>query len=71
MNIRTATSQDSLLLSNLCQDVQRLHAKHHPDIFKIPATDDFAVAFFDEMMADKNVTAFIAEDMLLALFYAG
>ncbi|MBC7877637.1 MAG: GNAT family N-acetyltransferase [Anaerolineales bacterium] len=69
MNIRIATSQDSLLLSSLCQDVQRLHAKHHPDIFKIPATEDFAVAFFDEMLADKNVAVFIAEENGQAVGY--
>jgi len=69
MNIRTATSQDSLLLSELCQDVQNLHAKHHSDIFKIPSSADFAVAFFDEMLADKNVTAFIAEENGQAVGY--
>jgi GNAT superfamily N-acetyltransferase len=69
MNIRTATSQDSLLLSSLCQNVQSLHAKHHPDIFKTPPSEDFAVAFFDEILADTNVTAFIAEENGQAVGY--
>lgn len=69
MNIRTATLQDSLLLSTLCQDVQSLHAEHHPDIFKTPPTEDFALAFFDEMLADENVAALIAEENGLAVGY--
>jgi GNAT superfamily N-acetyltransferase len=69
MNIRTAIPQDSLLLSRLCQDVQSLHAKHHSDIFKMPSSEDFAVIFFDEMLADKNVTVFIAEENGQAVGY--
>jgi GNAT superfamily N-acetyltransferase len=69
MDIRTATLQDSLLLSGLCQDVQNLHAKHHPDIFKASPAEDFALAFFDEVLSDKNVTAFIAEENGQAVGY--
>jgi GNAT superfamily N-acetyltransferase len=42
-------------------DVQRLHVEHHPEIFKMPQSDDFAVAFFDEMLADEIIHIFIAE----------
>ena len=43
-------------------DVQRLHAEHHPSIFKMPESDDFAASFFKEMLADPTVTIFIAEE---------
>lgn len=62
MKIRQAIATDSLLLSSLCVDVQSLHAKHHPDFFKIPASDDFAMTFFSEMLADPVVSIFIAEE---------
>jgi ribosomal protein S18 acetylase RimI-like enzyme len=61
MNIRQATSEDALLLSGLCRDVQSLHAQKHTDIFKMPDSDDFAVSFFAEMLADPIVRVFIAE----------
>jgi ribosomal protein S18 acetylase RimI-like enzyme len=62
MNIRIATPNDSLLLSSLCRDVQSLHAEHHPQLFKLPQSDDFAEAFFAEMLAMPEVTLFIAEE---------
>ena len=61
MNIRPASSADNLLLSSLCMDVQNLHAKNHPEYFKIPQSDDFAVEFFQKMLADPTVKIFIAE----------
>jgi GNAT superfamily N-acetyltransferase len=42
-------------------DVQRLHAEHHTEIFKMPEREDFAVSFFESMLADPAVTIFIAE----------
>ena len=69
MKIRQATSTDSLLLSSLCVDVQNLHAKYHPDFFKIPTSDDFAMTFFNEMLADPAVSIFIAEENGQALGY--
>jgi len=69
MEIRQAISTDSLLLSSLCVDVQSLHAKHHPDFFKIPESDDFAVSFFDGMLADPTTSIFIAEENGQALGY--
>jgi len=62
MKIRQAVSTDGLLLSSLSMDVQRLHAEHHPDIFKIPQNDGFAVQFFNEMLANPLVRIFIAEE---------
>ena len=61
MKIRQAIPSDSPLLSSLCMDVQRVHAKHHPHIFKMPQSDDFAVSFFDEMLSDPSVMIYIAE----------
>jgi ribosomal protein S18 acetylase RimI-like enzyme len=69
MNMRIATSQDSYLLSSLCVDVQRLHAEHHADLFKSPQSDDFALAFFDEMLGDASTTIFLAEEDGQALGY--
>ena len=69
MNIRQAIPADNLLLSSLCMDVQRLHAEHHPDIFKMPQSENFAVTYLDEMLADTAVGIFIAEDDGRAIGY--
>ena len=50
-------------------DVQRLHAEHHPHIFKTPQSADFAVPFFDEMLADPTITIYVAEEDAQALGY--
>ena len=62
MKIRQAVISDNLLLSSLCVDVQSLHAKHHPDLFKVPQSDDFASSFFDGLLADEAKSIFIAEE---------
>ena len=69
MNIRHANPTDSHLLSTLCLDVQRLHAEHHADIFKMPVHEDFAKAFFDELLTDETTSIFIAEIEQEALGY--
>ena len=69
MKIRKAIATDSLLLSYLCLNVQRLHAERHPEIFKIPHSDDFAVTFFDEVLVDPAARIFIAEEDGRALGY--
>ena len=69
MNIRRAVSRDSLLLSSLCMDVQRLHAENHPDLFKMPQSDDFAVPFFDEILAGPDNVVFLAEENGQAVGY--
>jgi GNAT superfamily N-acetyltransferase len=43
-------------------DVQTLHARHHPDFFKMPQSDDFAVSFFDKLLAEPTTNIFIAEE---------
>jgi hypothetical protein len=62
INIRQATANHSHLLSSLCVDVQRLHIRHQPHIFKPPINADFAVSYFDEMLAAPGATIFIAEE---------
>ena len=69
MRIRRAVSNDNLILSALCADVQRLHAKHHPEIFKMPSDEKFAVEFFEEMLTDAKTFIYIAEDNGQALGY--
>ena len=61
MNIRQALLLDSLVLSSFCMDVQRLHAERHPNIFKMPFSEDFAEPFFVEALADSTTRIFIAE----------
>ena len=62
MKIRKAIATDSRLLSSLCVDVQRLHAENHPDFFKMPQSDDFAVSFFDEILVVPTISIFLAEE---------
>jgi ribosomal protein S18 acetylase RimI-like enzyme len=69
MNIRQASLQDASLLSALCADVQTLHASHHPGLFKIPASPDFAEPFFREQLQDPFNYFFIAEQAGLAIGY--
>ena len=69
MNIRQAVLSDSLLLSSLCVDVQRLHAENHPDLFKMPLGDDFAVTFFEELLVDPTTRIFVAEEDQRAVGY--
>lgn len=69
MNARPAVSADSYTLSGLSRDVQRLHVEHHPDIFKLPESEDYAVSFFEEMLADRSVRIFIAEEEGKAVGY--
>ena len=69
MHIRQAVPADSLVLSTLCRDVQRLHAENLPAIFKMPQSDDFAVTFFDEMIVDITIRIFIAEEDGRAIGY--
>ena len=69
MSIRKATSEDVLLLSDLSRDVQSLHAQSYADIFKMPQSADFAISFFNEMLADPAASIFIAEENREAIGY--
>jgi hypothetical protein len=67
MNIRKARSEDAPLLSDLCRDVQSLHAQNHAGIFKMPHSPNFAISFFEEMLADPTVSIFVAEEAEVAI----
>ena len=69
MKIRQAVSTDGFILSSLCMDVQSLHAKYYPDLFKMPDNNQFAVSFFDGILADPMTTIFIAEENGQAVGY--
>ena len=69
MNIRKATLDDSLLLSTLCMDVQKLHADAHPEVFKSPQSEDFAKDFFEKILVNDTSFVFIAEENEEALGY--
>jgi hypothetical protein len=51
-------------LSALCRDVQSLHAEHHPRVFKMPQSDDFAVEFSRNTRL-PDFKAHIAEEGIL------
>ena len=62
MEIRRAGIDDAATLSALNVDVQRIHADAWPHIFKQPASDDFALEFMREQLADEvNNYFFITE----------
>jgi len=69
MKIRSATALDAALLSRLSMDVQRLHVEHRPGIFKLPEHENYAVPFFEEMLADPAIHIFLAEEAENALGY--
>ena len=69
MNIRKATPDDSLILSNLCMDVQKLHSDAHPEVFKSPQSEDFAKDFFEKILINDTSFVFIAEENEEALGY--
>ena len=69
MHLRQAIPTDSQLLSELCADVQQLHAEHYPQLFKLPQQADFAVTFFAEMLANPSVTIYLAEENSQAVGY--
>jgi diamine N-acetyltransferase len=53
IEIRRAKLEDAATLSALNVDVQRLHADAMPHLFKQPASDDFALQFMREQLADE------------------
>jgi len=69
MNLRKAASEDALLLSDLSRDMQSRHAQNYADIFKMPYSPGFAISFFNEILADSDVSIFIAEENGEAIGY--
>jgi ribosomal protein S18 acetylase RimI-like enzyme len=62
MQIRKASRGDLETLSRLNVHVQQLHAEAHPDLFKMPTGDDFAVSFFTSLIDDSNIFIYLAEE---------
>lgn len=61
MMIRRATYSDAEILSRLNLDVQRLHARALPHLFKTPHSADFALQFMQDQLADPNNIFYIAQ----------
>ncbi len=62
MKIRRAAHQDAHTLSELNQDVQKLHADAHPQLFKPVSSNPFPPSFFEELLAKPEHVFFIAEE---------
>lgn len=69
MEIRKANPEDIPTLSRLNVAVQQLHAEGQPDFFKMPEDENFAIPFFEMIMANENTYIFILEDEGEALGY--
>ncbi len=61
MIIRRATYSDAEILSRLNLDVQRLHARALPNLFKFPHSADFALDFMHDQLADQQNYIYIAQ----------
>ena len=61
MNIRVATPKDIESIADLNVEVQNLHAKAHPHIFKHVEDGVFAINYIAEQMTTPNTYFFIAE----------
>lgn len=61
MQTRPADTADIPVLSRLCAHVQQMHADAHPDLFKPPLEESFAVSFFEMIMLKSEFRTFIAE----------
>ncbi|HAQ61906.1 TPA: N-acetyltransferase [Candidatus Delongbacteria bacterium] len=59
MNIRIEKTIDSRLLAKLNHDVQELHSRIEPDIYK-PHDEEEIKKFFDSFLIKDNVFAYIA-----------
>ena len=58
--IREAVTADAGSLSSLNDDVQRMHARAHPHLFKSPGDDAFAVEYLRKALADESTAVYIA-----------
>lgn len=61
MRIREARSEDAVVLAELGATIQQLQHDERPDWFK-PANAVEAVKFYEELLENADVTAFVAED---------
>ena len=68
MRIRPATIDDLDALAELCADVQAIHAKAHPDLFK-PASPSELRPYMEWVFDRDNAHIFIVEEDNIALGY--
>lgn len=59
LSIRIEETKDSELLARLNHDVQELHTKIEPTIFK-PYSKEGMTKFFEELLSDEMIQAYIA-----------
>ena len=68
MKIQQATVDDADILAALCSEIQGLHIKLQPLIFREPSQQEL-VDFFRERISDPDYIAFLASDGENALGY--
>ena len=68
MRTRPATTDDLDILAELCADVQAIHAKAYPDLFK-PASPSQLRPYMEWVFARDNAYIFIVEEDNVALGY--
>jgi len=68
MKIRQATIDDTDILAGLCSEVQRIHIKLQPLIFRKPLHQEL-VEIFRERISDPDYTVFLAFDIDKPLGY--
>ena len=59
MSISIRATTDHILLGRLCEQVQDLHHRMYPELFK-PYDREGITAFFETLLVQENVKAFIA-----------
>jgi ribosomal protein S18 acetylase RimI-like enzyme len=60
--LRQASIEDAALLTRLNHTVQKLHAEHMPERYKLTTPDDPQVVMaFEHFLCDENAYAFIAD----------
>ena len=60
MEIRKAKPEQAGEIASLNEAVQKMHAEHHPGVFKYPADAEEMERFFRDRMSDEDSFVFIA-----------
>ena len=68
MKIKQATVEDAVIISELCSEIQGLHIKLQPLIFREPSQQEL-IDIFRERISDPDYIAFLAFDGEKALGY--
>jgi ribosomal protein S18 acetylase RimI-like enzyme len=69
MEIVKAELEQAVEIALLNDAVQKLHAEHHPEIFKYPTDTSGIEQFFRDRISDKDHTIFIARILKQAVGY--